>query len=420
MFRAGLKAVSAESCLAAHIPSPPRGRWLVLGIGKASADMVRVAMREVPGDSEAIVLTRYGHALPAAEMPAGVTILEAGHPVPDERSVEAARYIIGRVEALGEDDALLALISGGGSALFALPVPGVSLAEKQDITRELLLRGASISQINCVRKHLSLVKGGRLALIAHPARVVTLAISDIPGDDPALIASGPTVADRTALADARRVLELYAIKVSDNVAKALVDPANETPVATSPGLADATAKVVANGRMALEAAGELAAAAGYAPVCLGDDIEGDATEIGIVHAALALHHAEMGGRWALLSGGETTVHVRNRDGRGGRNGEYLLSLARALDGAPGISAIACDTDGIDGTGRNAGAIIDPATLDRARKLGLSVNDALLGNCSYAMFERLGDLVVSGPTQTNVNDFRAILVDRPGGGNIAKR
>ena len=411
MFDVALTAVSAELCLAAHIPPAPKGRRLILGVGKAAASMVRVAMRDAAPGTEAIVLTRYGHGYDKADMPPGVALLEAGHPLPDEQSVEAARYIAKRVEALGKGDELLALISGGGSALLTLPVDGVSLAEKKSLTRELLLCGASISQINCVRKHLSQIKGGRLAMVAHPAKVVTLAFSDIPGDDPALIASGPTVADRTKLADARRVLELHKIAVPDNIAKALTDPANETPSPNSPGLVGALTKVVARGRMALEAAGSLAAAAGYTPVYLGDDLEGDATELGIVHAALALHHAQIGGRWALLSGGETTVHVRNAEGRGGRNTEYLLSLAFALNGARGISAIACDTDGIDGTEGNAGGMIDPTTLARAKKRGLSPSEALHRNVTYDFFEQLGDLVVTGPTRTNVNDFRVILVDR---------
>lgn len=374
--------------------------------------MVRAAMRDAKPGTEAIVLTRSGHGYGKADMPPGVVMFEAGHPLPDEQSVEAARYIMKKVALLGEGDQLLALISGGGSALLALPVAGVSLDEKKNLTRELLMCGASISQINCVRTHLSRIKGGRLAMVAHPAKVVTLAFSDIPGDDPALIASGPTVADRTKLSDARRVLEVHKIAVSDNIANALMDASNETPVASSPGLSDALTKVVAKGRMALEAAGSLIAAQGYTPVYLGDDLEGDATELGIVHAALALHHAQIGGRWALLSGGETTVHVRNADGCGGRNTEYLLALAFALNGAPGISAIACDTDGIDGTENNAGAMIDPTTLARARKLGLSPGAALHGNLTYDFFKQLGDLVVTGPTRTNVNDFRVILVDRP--------
>ena len=419
MFEVALDSVSAELCLPAHLPPPASGRRLVLGIGKAGAAMVKVAMRDARPNTEAIILTRYGHSVDPTSMPPGVTVFEAGHPLPDERGVEAARHIVDAVSRLGEGDELLALISGGGSALLSLPVDGVSLAETQSLTRELLLCGASISQINCVRKHLSQVKGGRLAVMARPAKVMTLAFSDIPGDDPALIASGPTIADRTKLADARRVLNLYGIVASDNVRAALENPANEAPLPSSPALAGSTVKVVAHGGMALQAAGALAAAAGYKPVYLGHDLEGDATELGTVHAALALHHAHLGGRWALLSGGETTVQVNNPKGRGGRNTEYLLSLAFALNGAKGISAIACDTDGIDGTEDNAGATIDPSTLARAKRLGLCPIDALHSNMTYDLFDRLGDLIMTGPTRTNVNDFRVILVDNAVGADILK-
>jgi len=412
MFEVALDAVSADMCLAAHLPPPGKGKRLVLGIGKAASAMVKVAMRDGSPRSEAIVLTRYGHGFAADAIPENVTQFEAGHPLPDEKSVEAANFIMEAVSALGPGDELLALISGGGSALFCLPVAGVSLAEKQNLTKELLLCGASISQINCVRKHLSQVKGGRLAVLAHPAKVTTLVFSDIPGDDPALVASGPTTADRTNLADARRVLELHRIAVPDNIADALSDPRNESPGVDSPGLAGSLVKVVAHGGMALQAAGALASAAGYTPVYLGHDLEGDATELGTVHAALALHHARRGGRWALLSGGETTVLVRNPEGRGGRTTEYLLSLAFALNGAPGISAIACDTDGISGTEDNAGAMIDETTLARSRAAGLSASEALHTNQTYDFFQALGDLVVTGPTRTNVNDFRVILIDRP--------
>lgn len=410
MFDAALVAVSAELSLPTHLPSPPSGRQLILGIGKAGAAMVRVAMATAGTNADAIVLTRYGHGYPPEEMPNRVRMFEAGHPLPDEHGMEATRFILEEVTKLGPDDQLLALISGGGSALLTLPVAGVSLDDKQQLTRELLLCGASISQINCVRKHLSQVKGGRLAMAAYPAKVVTLAFSDIPGDHPALIASGPTVADRTRLADARRVLEATKVPVPDNIAAALTDPCNEAPPVSSPELANNITKVVARSMNALRVAGSLAHAAGYKPVYLGDDIEGDATELGTIHAALALHHVRKGGRWALISGGETTVTVNNPQGRGGRNTEYLLSLALALNGAPGISAIACDTDGIDGTENNAGAIIDPTTLPRARALGLAPNESLFQNKSYDFFEVLGDLVITGPTRTNVNDFRVILVD----------
>jgi hydroxypyruvate reductase len=330
--------------------------------------------------------------------------------LPDEHGQRAAQMIQEAVRGLGEQDQLLALISGGGSALLALPVEGVSLDDKRRVTRELLLCGATISQINCVRTHLSQVKGGRLAALAHPAEVVTLAFSDVPGDDPALIASGPTVADRTTLEDARRVIERYRITVPDNVMTVLNDARHATPRPGSPELARAETRIVARNRMALEAAGEVAAAAGYRPVYLGDDLEGNATELGIVHAALALHHQRKGGRWALLSGGETTVLVGNPAGSGGRNSEYMLSLAMSLDAAPGISALACDTDGIDGVGGHAGAIADESTLARARAAGLPASGMLRQNNSYGFFNALGDLVFTGPTRTNVNDFRAILID----------
>lgn len=411
MFEAGLKAVSAQVCLPAHLPPAPPGRTLILAVGKAAATMARVASTRMDGAHDTIVLTRYGHALGAEEMPPGTRVFEAGHPLPDEHGLETTQLILEEVRRLTADDQLLMLISGGASALLTMPAHGLVLDDKKAVTRALLACGASISEINCVRAHLSQIKGGRLALAAHPARVVTLAMSDIPGDDAALIGSGPTVADRTKLADARRILDLYRIPCPPHVRAVLEDSRNETPFATTPGLAEATTRIVARSRMALEAAGEIAHAAGYRPIYLGDGIEGDAGELGTVHAALALHHAGKGGRFALLSGGETTVVVRNPAGRGGRNQEYLLSLALALDGAEGIHALACDTDGIDGTQDNAGACITPSTLRRAGALGLSALGALNSNRTYDFFYGLGDLVVTGPTRTNVNDMRIILVDR---------
>jgi len=410
MFDVALTAVSAERCLPSHLPPQPEGRRLVLAVGKAGAAMASVALRHSPPGTEAIVLIPYGHGLPPGALPADALVIEAGHPLPDQHGLLAAQMIQEAVRGLGEQDQLLALISGGGSALLALPVDGVSLDDKRRVTRELLLCGATISQINCVRTHLSQVKGGRLAALAHPAEVVTLAFSDVPGDNPALIASGPTVADRTTLEDARRVIERYRITVPDNVMAVLNDDRHATPRPGSPELARAETRIVARNRMALEAAGEVAAAAGYRPVYLGDDLEGDATELGIVHAALALHHQRKGGRWALLSGGETTVLVGNPSGSGGRNSEYMLSLAMSLDSAPGISALACDTDGIDGVGGHAGAIVDESTLARARAAGMSASGMLRENNSFGFFNALGDLVFTGPTRTNVNDFRAILID----------
>ena len=410
MFDVALTAVSAERCLPSHLPPQPEGRRLVLAVGKAGAAMASVALRHSPPGTEAIVLIPYGHGLPPGALPADALVIEAGHPLPDQHGLLAAQMIQEAVRGLGEQDQLLALISGGGSALLALPVDGVSLDDKRRVTRELLLCGATISQINCVRTHLSQVKGGRLAALAHPAEVVTLAFSDVPGDNPALIASGPTVADRTTLEDARRVIERYRITVPDNVMAVLNDDRHATPRPGSPELARAETRIVARNRMALEAAGEVAAAAGYRPVYLGDDLEGDATELGIVHAALALHHQRKGRRWALLSGGETTVLVGNPSGSGGRNSEYMLSLAMSLDSAPGISALACDTDGIDGVGGHAGAIVDESTLARARAAGMSASGMLRENNSFGFFNALGDLVFTGPTRTNVNDFRAILID----------
>ena len=410
MFGVALVAVSAEMCLPNTLPQPPRGRQLILGVGKAAAAMVKVALAYAKPSAEGIILTRYGHGFPEDELPPNTVQFEAGHPLPDEHGIEATRMVLDKVGGLVEGDQLLALISGGGSALLTLPAAGVSLDDKQAITRELLNSGASISQINCVRKHLSQIKGGRLAVAAHPAQVVTLAFSDIPGDDPALIASGPTVPDRSRLEDARRVLEVTGVDVPPSVAAVLLDPANAAPDPSLPVFRDCITEVVAKSSNALRVAGSLAHANGYRAVYLGDDLEGDASELGVIHAALALHHARKGGRWALLSGGETTVRVRNPGGRGGRNAEYLLSLAIALNGAPGISAIACDTDGIDGTQDNAGAIIDPTTLARAKARALRPTKLLQDNLSYDLFTALGDLVVTGPTRTNVNDFRAILID----------
>ena len=411
LFDVAVKSVSADLCVPAALPEPVPGRTLILAVGKAGAAMARAAHSHMRGNVDGIVLTRYGHSFPANQMPPDFTVFEAGHPLPDEHGISATRRILEAVRALGPDDQLLALVSGGASALLTMPGAGITLADKQEVTRQLLQCGASISEINCVRTHLSAVKGGRLALAAAPAKVVTLVLSDIPGDDPALVGSGPTLPDRTRLADARKILNLYGIVAPENVLTALDDPINETPNASADTFAHARTRVVARSNNALQAAGQMAAAAGYTPVYLGGDVEGDSSELGTIHAALALHHAQKGGRWALLSGGETTVVVRNLDGRGGRNNEYLLSLALALDGTPDISALSCDTDGIDGTEDNAGALVTSTTLARAQRLGLSPINALWNNMTYDFFSALGDLVVTGPTRTNVNDFRVILVDR---------
>jgi len=410
LFDIGLAAVTAERCLPSRLPDAAPGKTLILALGKAGAAMARVAHQHMEGKVEGIVLTRYGHSYPPHEMPPGFVVYEAGHPLPDEHGMAATERIIEAVAALGPDDQLLALVSGGTSALLTKPAPGVTLADKQEVTRQLLQCGASISEINCVRTHLSAVKGGRLTLEAAPARVVTLVLSDIAGDVAALVGSGPTLPDRTRLLDARRILERYSIEAPEHVRAALLDEANETPNASFEGFDNAETAIIGRSAHALQAAGQMAHAAGYTPVYLGD-VEGDSTEVGIIHAALALHYAGKGGKWALLSGGETTVVVRNAEGRGGRNTEYLMSLALALNGEPGLFALACDTDGIDGTSDNAGAVISPTTLKRARRAGLAANELLRRNDSYVFFESLGDLVITGPTRTNVNDFRVILVDR---------
>ena len=410
LFDRAVAAADPKSCLPVHLPAAPAGRVLVAAVGKAAAAMAAVAADRLGPDVQGLVVTRYGHGLDTPPAAAGIEVIEAGHPMPDAAGQRAAARLLAEVSRLGPDDLLLALISGGGSALLSLPAPGIGLADKQAVTRALMHAGAPISAINCVRKHLSAIKGGRLALAAAPARVVTLAISDVPGDDPAMIASGPTEPDPTTLADARAVFDRYPVAVPDTVAQALADPANETPDAAALAAVERHTVIVADARTALAAAADAAGMQGWEPVVLGDAIEGEARDVARDHAALAQAYAARGGRWALLSGGETTVTVRNPSGRGGSNTEYALALALALDGAPGIRAIACDTDGIDGSGGHAGAVVGPATLARAREHGLDPRASLDANDSAAFFAALGDLVVTGPTRTNVNDFRAILVD----------
>ena len=408
LFDAAVGAARAERCLPPQIPAPPAGRTVVVGAGKAAADMARVVEAHRPSPLEGIVITRYGHAVPTRR----VTVVEAGHPVLDAAGRAAAVAILEAVSGLGPDDLVLCLISGGGSALLAVPAPGLTLEDKQAVTRALLVAGATISEINCVRKHLSGVKGGRLAAAAAPARVVTLAISDVPGDDPSVIASGPTVADPTTFADARAVLARHGITPPPAVARHLEAGRDETPKPGDRRLARAEFRLVATPQNALEAAAESARAAGLTAVILGDSLEGEAACVGLVHGGIARqvrrHRQPVAPPAAVLSGGETTVTVRGR-GRGGRNGEFLLGLAIALDGQPGTWAIACDSDGIDGSGDNAGALITPDTLARAAACGLDARAHLADNDAYGLFAALGDLVVTGPTLTNVNDFRCLLV-----------
>ncbi len=373
------------------------------GAGKASAAMARAVEDHWQAELCGLVVTRYGHGVVCQR----IEVIEAGHPMPDRASVDAANLILALVGGLTPDDLVLALISGGGSALLTLPPPGVSLEDKQSVAHALLNSGAPISEINCVRKHLSGIKGGRLALAAQPAAVLGLIISDVPHDDPALVASGPTAPDATTSAEARGILEKYGVQVPPAIAAWLMDERSETPKPGDPRFARVENRVVMSSRLAVAEAARISESAGFAVHNLGD-LEGEASVLGRSHAKLALRLRSAGKPCVILSGGETTVTVRAK-GRGGRNSEYLLSLGNALAGADGIWAIACDTDGIDGTGDNAGAIIGPDTLRRSNALGLDARSSLALNQSYDFFAGLGDLVTTGPTRTNVNDFRAILI-----------
>ncbi len=409
LLKGAVDTVSAQAAMPRSLPAPPHGRQVVIAVGKAAAAMAKTAAERSPGPLSGLIVTRYGHLMDGATPP-GFEVIEAGHPFPDAASIHAADRALDLARGLGAQDQLLLLLSGGGSALLAAPAPGLTLADKQDVTRSLLRSGATIAEINCVRKHLSRIKGGRLAVAAGRAKVVTLIISDVPGDDPSFVSSGPSVADHTTLETARDILSKYGITPCAAVVSALNDPSNETPPADSLGLAGGEITVIARARDALAGAGEIAANAGFAVTQLGDQLQAEARHLGASHAALARRLAADGSRRAIISGGETTVTVVNPKGRGGRNLEYLLGLAIALDGAPGICVLACDTDGIDGTENAAGAIVVPDTLERARERGLDPLEHLRGNNAFLFFEALGDLVVTGPTLTNVNDFRAILID----------
>ena len=412
MFDAAVRAALPEAVVPPALPEPPKGRTVVVGGGKASAAMAQAIERHWDGPLEGLVVTRYGHAVPCER----IEIVEAAHPVPDVAGREAAQRMLQRVRGLGPDDLVLAPISGGGSALLSAPAAGLGFEDKQALTRALLKSGATIHEMNCVRKHLSAIKGGRLAAAAAPARLVALLISDVPGDDPAVIASGPTVPDPTTLADAREILEKYRITEPEAAIRALADPANETPKPGDPAFARVQVRLVATPQRSLEAAAAVASEHGLRAHILGDAIEGEARDVAKVMAAIARQVARRGQPFqppcVLLSGGETTVTVRGH-GRGGRNVEFLLALAVALDSTPGIHAIACDTDGIDGTEDNAGAILGPDSLARAEILGLRPRAMLADNDGYSAFQALGDLVQTGPTLTNVNDFRAILVQDQG-------
>jgi glycerate 2-kinase len=406
MFDAAVKAALPEVTLPAFMPKPSKGRTIVVGAGKASAAMARSFEQNYGAPLEGLIVTRYGHAVKCDR----IEIVEAAHPVPDDAGTKAAARILKMIQGLTEDDLVVALISGGGSSLLSLSVDGVSLEDKRAVNLALLKSGAPIGEMNCVRKHLSKIKGGRLAVAAYPARVVTLVISDVPGDDLASVASGPTVADSTTFAQARAIIAKYAIEVPASVTRHLAAAKDETPKQ----LTNATAQCIASPQKSLEAAARIAAAAGYTPIILGDAIEGEARDVGIVMAGIALQAHRFGQPvkppCAIISGGETTVTVKGT-GAGGRNVEFLLSLALKLNGTEKIHALAADTDGIDGAREVAGAIITPSTLARARNLGIDPWGSLVNNDGHNFFQSLGDQLITGPTLTNVNDFRVLLVDR---------
>ncbi|MGE3474505.1 MAG: glycerate kinase [Rhodospirillaceae bacterium] len=403
LFDAAVSAAGAGAAVPRHLPAPPKGRTVVIGAGKAAAAMAASVEAHWQGPLTGLVVVPYSHGAPTRRIEA----VEAAHPVPDAAGTRAAERIFEAVRGLSADDLVLALMSGGASALLALPAPGLTLDDKRRVTKSLLRSGAAISEMNCVRKHLSAIKGGRLALAAAPASVVTLVISDVPGDDPATVGSGPTIADLTTFADARAILAKYRIDLPPAVARHMDAGADETPKPGDARLSAARSVIVADAKGALDAAAAAARAHGIDAIVLGDDIEGESREVAAAHAAL-VRGEKRAKPFVVISGGETTVTVRG-NGRGGRNSEYLLALAVALDGARGVYALAADTDGIDGVETNAGAVIAPDTLSRAKALGLDPAARLADNDAFGFFEALGDLVTTGPTRTNVNDFRAILV-----------
>lgn len=401
LCEAAIAAAQPALCLPAHLPPLPKGRTIVVGAGKASAAMAAAVEANWRGPLEGLVLTRYGHGCACEH----IEIVEAAHPVPDQAGFDAAARIHAMVQGLAPDDLVLCLISGGGSALLTAPAAGITLAEKQAVNKALLACGAPIGEMNCLRKHLSAIKGGRLAASAYPAKVVSLLISDVPGDDPSTVASGPTVADPTTRADALAILDKYNLDVAPSVRAFLSTEAAETPKPGDARLATADTRVIATPRMSIDAAAAIAREHGYTVIDLGDDLEGEAREVGAAHARVAL---ETTGPAIILSGGETTVTLKG-NGRGGRNAEYALALAIGLAGAENVSGVAIDTDGIDGSQDNAGARVRPDVLSRARDRGLDAQAMLANNDAYGFFEATGDLVMTGPTLTNVNDFRAIIV-----------
>jgi len=421
LFTAAVSAAQAEKTIPQHLPQPPKGRTIVIGAGKASAEMARVFESHWTGPKEklsGLVVTRYDYAVPCQH----IEIAEAAHPVPDQAGEQAARRILDIVANLTTEDLVVCLISGGGSSLLALPAPGLTLDDKQQINRALLKSGANIREMNCVRKHLSAIKGGRLAAAVYPAKLVTLMISDVPDDDPDVIASGPTVHDTSTYADAMGIINKYQITepaaaishLNKGAAaeKSEDDRYSETPKIDDPRLTNNEAILIATPQKSLEAAAAVAVENGITPVILGDSIEGESSQIAIMHAGIAKqvvrYQQPVNKPCVLLSGGETTVTVKGK-GRGGRNAEFSLALAIALNELPGVYCLAADTDGIDGSEDNAGCLVTPSTLSRAASANLKPAAFLQNNDAYSFFDSLDDLVVTGPTLTNVNDFRAILI-----------
>ena len=409
LFDAAVAAAQPQLCLPRHLPQRPKGRTIIIGAGKASAAMARTLEQHWDGPLEGLVVTRYGHSAPCQR----IEIVEAAHPVPDQSGFDASQRIAALVSGLTADDLVIALISGGGSSLLVAPAPGLTLADKQAISAALLAKGASIAEMNCLRRHLSSLKGGRLGAMCSPARLVALLMSDVPGDNAADIASGPTIGDPTTCADALAILDHYHIEAPPKARALLESGRGETIKPGDSRLARSEIRVIATPQMALEAAAQKAEECGWKAHILSDRIEGEARDVGKVLAAIARQVATRGQPFRipciLLSGGETTVTLRG-DGRGGRNVEFLLSLGIALDGLPGVSALACDTDGVDGVEEIAGAFLSPDSLRRAAAFGIDARASLARNDGHGFFSRLGDSIVTGPTLTNVNDFRAILIE----------
>ena len=416
LYDGAVARAQPQAVMAPHLPPPPQGRTLVIGGGKASGAMAAALDALWPADAplEGLVLTRYRHTPPAyAARPGRIRVLEAAHPVPDEAGRRGAQQMMQAVRGLGADDLVIALVSGGGSALLSAPAEGLTFQQKQQVNRDLLASGASIDEMNCVRKHLSAIKGGRLGAACAPARVHTLLISDVPGDVPEVIASGPTLPDSTTCADALAIVRRYRIALPEAAQAGLTSGAYESPKPGDARFEGHSVRVIATPQQSLEAAAALARSAGIDAHILSDEMEGESREVGKVQAAVARAVAQRGTPFArpcvLLSGGETTVTVKHKGGRGGRAGEFLLGCAIALQGQPGVYVLAADTDGIDGIEDNAGAIVTPDTLQRARALDMKAADYLDRNDAYGFFAGLRDLVITGPTFTNVNDFRALLI-----------